>query len=125
MGKTLVTCLRVNSNITTKEMARTISRLLNNIVLRLDRIPNEALKTYRPLIAPWLMDIAKACFIIGYYLRLRRAIIMVVLYKKGKVDYLLLGSYCPITLKNTLNKILERIIKKYKADIAKKYTLLP
>jgi hypothetical protein len=47
-----VTCLRVNSNIITEEMARTISRLLNNMVLGLDRILNKALKTYRLLIAP-------------------------------------------------------------------------
>src|SRR6266700_1332133 len=66
IGEILVTCLRVNSNITTKEMARTISRLLNNIVLGLDRIPNKALKTCGPLIIPWLVDIAKACFTIGY-----------------------------------------------------------
>ena len=102
-------------------MARTISCLLNNIVPRLDRIPNEALKTYRLLIVPWLVNIAKTCFIIGYYLRLKRAIIMVVLYKEGKADYLLLGSYRPITLKNTLSKILERIIVECIIDIAKEY----
>jgi hypothetical protein len=33
-------------------MARTISCLLNNIVLGLDRILNKALKAYRLLIAP-------------------------------------------------------------------------
>ena len=47
-----MTCLRVNSDIITEEMARIISRLLNNIVLGLDGIPNEALKTYGLLIAP-------------------------------------------------------------------------
>ena len=47
-----MTRLRVNSDITTKEMARTISRLLNNIVLGLDEIPNKALKICGPLIAP-------------------------------------------------------------------------
>jgi hypothetical protein len=52
IGKTLVTRLRVDNDIITEKMARTISRLLNNIVLRPDRIPNEALKTYRPLITP-------------------------------------------------------------------------
>jgi len=52
---------------TTEEIARTISRLLNNTALGLDRIPNKALKTCGPLIAPWLADIAKACFAIGYY----------------------------------------------------------
>ena len=60
-------------------MAKTISRLSNNIVLGLDRILNKALKTYRPLIAPWLIDVAKACFAIDYYLQLRRSIITVVL----------------------------------------------
>jgi len=60
-------------------MARTISRLLNNIVLGPDGILNKALKTYGPLIAPWLADIARACFTIGYYLQLGRSIIMVIL----------------------------------------------
>ena len=105
-------------------MARTISRLLNNIVPRLDRIPNKALKTYSPLIVLWLTDIAKAYFIIGYYLRLKRAIITVILYKKGKADYLIPGNYCPIALKNTLSKVLKRVIINYIADIAKKHALL-
>ena len=105
-------------------MARTISRLLNNIVLGLDRILNKALKTYGLLIAPWLADIARVYFIIGYYLRLRRAIIIFVLYKVGRVDYLLLGSYRPIALENTLSKILERVIADYITDIAKEYALL-
>jgi len=52
MGKTLVTRLWVNSDIIIEEIARTISRLLNNIVLGPDRILNKALKTYIPLIAP-------------------------------------------------------------------------
>jgi hypothetical protein len=60
-------------------MARIISRLLNNIVLGLDRILNKALKTYRLLIAPWLIDIARAYFTIGYYPRLGRSIITVIL----------------------------------------------
>jgi flavorubredoxin len=51
-GEAPVTRLRVDSDITTEEIARTISHLLNNIVLGLDRILNKALKTYRLLIAP-------------------------------------------------------------------------
>ena len=47
-----------------------------------------------------------------------------ILYKEGKADYLFLGSYCPIALKNTLRKILERVVADYIVDIAKKYTLL-
>jgi hypothetical protein len=119
-----VTYLRVNSNITTKKIARTISCILNNTVLGLDGILNKALKTYKLLIALWLTNVAKVYFIIGYYLRLKRAIIIFILYKKGKADYLFLGSYCFITLKNTLSKILERLIVNYMADMAEEYALL-
>ena len=70
------------------------------------------------------MDIAKICFIIGYYLRLKRAIITFVLYKEGKANYLFLESYCPIALKNTLSKILKKVIADYIIDIVKKYALL-
>ena len=105
-------------------MARTISCLLNNIVLRLDGILNKALKTYRLLIIPWLADIARVYFIIGYFLRLRRAIITVILYKEGKVDYLLLGSYRPIALENALSKILERVIAERMENTAEEHALL-
>ena len=120
-----MTYLSVNSDITTKEMARTISRFLNNIVLGLDRILNKALKTYGLLIALWLIDIAKVYFTISYYLRLGKAIIIIILYKEGKVDYLFPKSYRPITLKNTLSKILKKVIADYIVDIAEKHTLLP
>ena len=105
-------------------MTKIISYFLNNIVLRLDRILNKALKTYRLLIAPWLIDIARAYFVIGYYLRLGRAIITFILRKEGKADYLLLGSYRPIALENTLSKILEKVITYRIADTAKEYALL-
>ena len=110
---------------TTEEMARTISRLLNNIALGPDRILNEALKAYGPLIAPWLADVARVYFVIGYYPRLGRAIITFVLRKEGKADYLLPGSYRPIALENTLSKILERVIADRIVDTAEEHALLP
>jgi len=110
---------------TTEEMARTISRLLNNTAPGLNGILNKALKTCGPLIAPWLADVARVYFIISYYLRLRRAITTFILRKEGKADYLLLGSYRPIALENTLSKILERVIADYIVDTAKKHALLP
>ena len=67
---------------------------------------------------------AKIYFIIDYYLKLKRAIIIFILYKKGKVNYLFLGSYYPIILKNTLSKILKRVIADYIINTAKKYALL-
>ena len=59
------------------------------------------------------MDIAKVYFTIGYYLRLKKVITTIILYKEGKADYLFSGNYCSIALKNTLNKILERVIADY------------
>ena len=70
------------------------------------------------------MDIAKIYFIIGYYLRFKKVIIMFILHKEGKVNYLLLGNYRLIALKNTLSKILERVIADHIADTAKEHALL-
>ena len=70
------------------------------------------------------MDIAKVYFIIDYYLKLKRVIIIFILYKKGKANYLFLGSYRPIALKNTFSKILKRVIADYIVNMAKEYTLL-
>ena len=50
--------------------------------------------------------------------------IMFILHKEGIADYLFLGSYRPIALENTLNKILERVIADCIADMAKEYALL-
>jgi len=119
-----VTRLRVDSNIITEEIARTISRLLNNTALGPDGILNEALKTCGLLIAPWLADIARACFAIGYYPRLGRSITTVILQKEGKADYLIPESYRPIALENTLSKILEKVIADHIADTAEEHALL-
>ena len=59
-----------------------------------------------------------------YYPKFKRVIITIILYKEGKANYLFLGSYYPITSKNTLSKILERVIADYIADTAKEYALL-
>ena len=59
------------------------------------------------MISPYITNIY---FIIGYYLRLRRVIITFILYKESKTDYLFLESYYSITLKNTLSKILKRVV---------------
>jgi len=49
---------------------------------------------------------------------------MVILRKEGKVDYLILGSYRPIALENTLSKILEKVIADRIVDTVEEHTLL-
>ena len=53
-----------------------------------------------------------------------KELITVVLQKEQKKDYSLLSSYCPITLENTLAKLIEKIVANYMAAIAKEYRLL-
>ena len=53
------------------------------------------------------------------------AITIYILYKESKADYLFLGNYCLIALKNTLSKILKKVIADCIADMAKKHALLP
>jgi hypothetical protein len=50
--------------------------------------------------------------------------IIYILCKEGKADYSLLGSYRPIALKNTLSKILERVIVNHIVDMAEEHALL-
>ena len=110
---------------TTEKMARIISRLSNNRVLKPEKkISNKALKTCSLLITLWLTNIAKACFVIGYYLRLKKAMTIVILHKEGKANYSLLKSYRLIALKNTLNKILKKVIINCIINTAEKHALL-
>jgi hypothetical protein len=50
---------------------------------------------------------------------------MNILYKEEKKDYSLLGSYRLITLKNTLAKVLEKVIIDCVRNIAEINRLLP
>jgi hypothetical protein len=49
---------------------------------------------------------------------------MYILYKEGKADYLLPKSYYSIALKNTLSKILKKVVVDYIINIAKEHTPL-
>ena len=50
--------------------------------------------------------------------------IIFILYKEGKANYLFLESYRPIALENTLSKILKIVIADYIINTAKEYALL-
>jgi len=71
------------------------------------------------------VDVVRACFAIGHYLRLERTMTTIVLHKKGKADYLIPKSYCFIALENTLSKILEKVIADCMTDMAEEHALLP
>ena len=76
----------------------------------LNRILNKAIKTALKAVAIPLANIATTCLFKSKILDYCKETIIVILQKANKKDYLLLGSYQPVALKNTLGKILEKII---------------
>ena len=78
-----------------------------------DRIPNEAIKAASEAVATPLANAATTYLLKGKIPDYYKETIIVILRKVNKKDYLLLGSYRPVALENTLGKILEKIVVKH------------
>jgi len=102
--------LNISPTILTEEISKLIISLLNKKALGLDSILNEVLKVIALVIIKDLAEVASYYFTNGIILKSLKESITIVLYKEGKKDYSLLGSYKLITLKNTLVKVLEKYI---------------
>ena len=76
----------------------------------LNRILNKAIKAILKAVTTPLVNIATTYLFKGKILNCYKEIIIVVLQKANKKDYFLLGSYWLVALKNTLKKILEKIV---------------
>ena len=72
-----------------------------------------------------LVEVASYCFTNGIALESLKESITMVLYKEGKKDYSLPGSFRPIALKNTLAKVLEKYIANIMSKAAEEHRLLP
>ena len=62
---------------------------------------------------------------LGYHPKRWRSARIVVLRKPGKPDYSVPGAYRPISLLNTLGKLLEAVVAKRLSHLAEKHDLLP
>jgi len=102
--------LNISPTILIKEISKLIRSLLNRKALKLDSITNEVLKVVALVIIKDLAKVASYYFTSGIIPESLKESITIVLRKKEKKDYSLLGSYRPITLKNTLVKVLEKHI---------------
>ena len=71
-----------------------------------------------------LAEVASYCLTNGIVLESLKESITAILYKDGKKDYSLLGSYRPIALENTLAKVLEKYIANIISKAAEEYGLL-
>ena len=79
-------------------------------MLGLDKILNKAIKVVVEVIATPLTKAVIVCFQKSELPKYFKATTMVILQKTKKKDYSLLRSYRLIALKNTLEKLLEKII---------------
>jgi len=117
--------LNISPIILIEEISKLITSLLNKKALGLDGIPNKVLKVVALVIIKDLAEAASYCFTNKTILESLKESITIVLCKEGKKDYSLLGSYRPITLKNTLAKVLEKYVANIILKAAEEYRLLP
>ena len=96
--------------ISAKEMKNAIQKLPTSKALRPNKIPNKAIKAVLEKLATPFANTAIMCFQGGKLPKCLKTITTVILQKLKKKDYSLPENYQPITLKNTLGKLLEKIV---------------
>ncbi len=97
--------------ITQKEILQTGNSLRTNKAPGPDQIPNEVIKVRMPEITGHLEQIFNDSLSIGYYPAHFREYVIIILRKlRGKRDYTNPKNYSPISLPNTIGKIMEAII---------------
>jgi len=117
--------LNISPTILIEEIGKLIKSLLNRKAFRLDSILNKVLKVVALVIIKDLTEVASYYFTSGIIPESLKEFITMVLYKEGKKDYSFLGSYRPITLKNTLVKVLKKYVANIISKAAEEYRLLP
>jgi len=100
----------ISSIISAEQIKQTIHRLLNDKVSESDNISNEVLKMMISLIKKNLTQAISKCFIKRVTSKSFQKFITVVLQKKRKKNYSLSSSYHLITLKNTITKLMKKLI---------------
>jgi len=117
--------LNISSTISAEQIEQAIHRLPNGKVPGPDNISNEVLKMVASLIKKDLTQAISKCFIKGVTPRSFQESTTVVLQKKRKKNYFLPSSYRPITLKNTIAKLMEKLVTERIADATEVHGLLP
>ena len=116
--------LILNDYISVKEVLKTINRLLNEKTAESDRILNEVLKRIISEISTDLIQRIYTAFTEDLLPTYYKKLIIIILHKKDKKNYLLLKSYRLITLKNILIKVIKKILVTHLSHTAEKYSLL-
>lgn len=116
--------LDIFSAVTAEQVEQTINRLSNEKALKSNNISKEALKIMTPFIKKNLMQTISRCFDSESTSESFWEFTTVVLQKKRKKDYSLSSSYCFIALKNTIIKLIKKLIAEWIACAAEMHSLL-
>ena len=102
--------LKISQTVIIKEIKDAIQKLPTGKAVGLDRILNKAIKAALEALMTLLANTATTYLFKGKLPEYCKVTTIIVLQKANKKDYSLLKSYRLITLKNTLGKLLEKIV---------------
>ncbi|SCO87326.1 uncharacterized protein FRV6_11453 [Fusarium oxysporum] len=111
--------------LTELEIISMIQRLPSKKAYGEDKVPNEALKLCRELVAPYIAKLFNACIRLGYHATSFRKAVTVMLPKAGKSAYNLPNSWRPIALLSCRGKLFERFLAQRLKKLALDHKLLP
>ena len=107
------------------EIERALKAAKGNTALGEDDLPTLVRENIWQYVSHLVIQILTASINLGYYPREWKTATIVVLKKPGKPDYSIPGAYRPISLLNTLGKVLEAVMAKRMSYYAETYGLLP
>src|ERR1700712_2277321 len=111
--------------ITGLEIERALKAARGNTAPGEDNLPTLVWKNTWKYISQEITKIFTASINLGHYPRKWKTAKIIVLRKPGKPDYALPGAYRPISLLNTLGKVLEAVVARRLSYYAEKFKLLP
>jgi hypothetical protein len=111
--------------VTKLEIERALKAAKGNTALGEDSLPTLVWKNIWKHVAHFIVQIFTASINLGYYPKRWKTATIIVLRKPGKPDYSAPGAYRPISLLNTLGKVLEAVIARRLSYYAETHGLLP
>ena len=111
--------------ITELEIERSLKTAKGTTAPGEDNLPMLIWKKIWGHLKSFIVSIFTACVELGHHPRQWRNAKIVVLRKPGKPDYSVPGAYRPISLLNTLGKLLEAVMARRLSYLAEEHSLLP
>ncbi|CAG8891920.1 unnamed protein product [Penicillium nalgiovense] len=111
--------------ITELEIERSLKAAKGNTAPGEDNLPMLVWKKLWKYLKVFIVSIFTVCIELGHHPRQWRSAKIIVLRKPGKPDYSAPGAYRPISLLNTLGKLLEAVMARRLSYVAEKHSLLP